>query len=229
MMLTAMIRAWLPKAPGFALDSPMAATGKTKLAGGVGVLMTNKEPPAMSQGKDNEETEKRLSAALRAGDGILLMDNVDRAVGGDFLCSMLTSEMVAPRILGLSENVRLPSNVLLCITGNNTVIDGDAAQRFLICRLDAGMERPDLREFDFDCIKEMKQDRWELVVAALTVLRGYFVAGKQGKLVPFRDYHDWSVVRGALDWLGLPDPADTRDKIMEADPKRDELLELVGL
>lgn len=227
--LTGMIRPGLPTAPGFAFDSPVAANGKTKLVGLDGILMTGQQPPAMSQGKTDEETEKRLSAALRAGDPILLMDNCDRAIQGDFLCSMLTSEMVSPRILGLSENMRLPSNVLFCATGNNLVIAGDAAQRFLICRLDAEIERPDQREFDFDCVEEVMRDRAELVVAALTVLRAYFVAGQPESLTPFRDYYDWNVVRGALVWLGYPDPADTRDQIMEADPKRNELLELVKL
>ena len=57
----------------------------------------------MSQGSDEEETEKRLSVVLQAGDPVLLIDNCERALKGEFLCSMLTQEILQARILGRSD------------------------------------------------------------------------------------------------------------------------------
>ena len=42
-------------------------------------------------------------------------------------------------------------------------------------------------------------------------------------------FMDWEWIRGSLVWIGCADPADTRTSIMESDPKKDELLEVIQL
>lgn len=226
-MLTAIVRAMMRTCPGFGITAPVAGTGKSLLAETVGTLATGHAPPAMSQGKTPEEDEKRLAVALRAGDPVLLVDNCERPVEGDFLCSLLSQETVQARILGKSERVLMPTTTMVMATGNNLVLAGDAARRFVLCHLDAQVERPDQREFDFDPREEVLAEREALVVAVLTVLRAYHLAGRPGKLKPFGSFPDWDLVRGALVWLGLPDPAESREAVFENDPRRGELLELL--
>jgi hypothetical protein len=182
----------------------------------------------MSQGKTPEEDEKRLAVALRAGDPVLLVDNCERPVEGDFLCSLLSQETVQARILGKSERVLIPTTTMVLTTGNNLVLAGDAARRFVLCHLDAKVERPDQREFDFDPREEVLADREALVVAVLTILKAYHLAGRPVKLKPFGSFPDWDLVRGALVWLGLPDPAESREEVFENDPRRSELAELLA-
>jgi hypothetical protein len=228
-MLTALVRMSLRHSPLHVFDAPTAGTGKSLLAEAVGLLATGVKPAAMSQGKSPEEDEKRLSTVLMAGDPVIHIDNCELALSGDFLCSMLTQEVVQARVLGLSERQILPSTALVLASGNNLTLIGDVSRRAVICRLDARVERPDTRDFDFDCHEEVQAERPDLVVAGLTVLRAYHVAGRPVKLPAMGSFPDYAWIRGALVWLGCADPADTRESILDADPRRDELINVMEL
>ncbi|MBS1819606.1 MAG: hypothetical protein JSU08_16860 [Acidobacteria bacterium] len=234
-MLSAIVRPVLRNAPMHNFDAPSAATGKSKLAAAVGVYATGVEPPAMSQGKSPEEDEKRLSTALVAGDTVVHIDNCEREVGGDFICSVLTEAVVQARILGLTERRLIPNTALLLASGNNLVIAGDLCTRSVICRLDAQMERPDTRRFDFEPLDVLRAHRAQLVVDGLTVLRAYRLAQQRGEqatvdgqpLRPMRSFSDYEWIRGALVWLGYADPADTQQAVLDNDPKRDEVRDVM--
>jgi hypothetical protein len=214
-------------APLHGNDSPTPGTGKTIQAETVGIIGTGSLPAMMSQGPSDEELEKRIATALRAGDRVIVIDNVERPLGGDFLCSVLTQERVQARILGKSERVVLPTAAVIIATGNNLQLAGDAARRAVKGRIDSGHERPDKREFPFDPRQLARQRRPQLVAAALTILRAYHVAGRPLKLTPMGSFEDYSLVRGAIVWLERADPARTREAIFTADPKRDELADLL--
>lgn len=228
-LLTALVRGSLRTSPLHGCDAPVAGMGKSLLAEMPGLLATGFRPPALSQGKSDEEDEKRLSTVLFAGDSVIHIDNCERPISGDFLCSLLTQEIVQARILGLSERRVLPSTALILASGNNLTFAGDTSRRAVICRLDAGVERPDTREFDFDCHAEVLASRPELVVAGLTILRAYVVAGRPERLTPMGSFNDWEWIRGALVWLGRADPAETRDAILDNAPRKDELLTVMDL
>jgi len=228
-LLTALVRLSLRTAPLHALDAPTAGTGKSKCAEMPGLLATGCRPPALSQGKTAEEDEKRLSTVLFAGDSVIHLDNCEREIAGDFLCSLLSQEVVQARILGLSERRILPTTALVLASGNNLTFAGDVSRRAVICRLDAQVERPDTRVFDFDCHAEVLAARPELVVAGLTVLRAYRLAAPGLRLTPMGSFEDWEWIRGALVWLGCADPAETRASILDSDPRKDELLVVLDL
>lgn len=227
-VLTALIRRNINTAPLIAIDAPTAGTGKSLLSEVISIIATGNLPAMVSQGKNAEEDEKRLSSMLAAGDPIIVIDNCERPVEGDFLCSMLTQELVQTRILGKSEMIRLPSNCLVLATGNNMVIAGDMARRVLMCRIDAKEERPDTRQFSFDPRDEARKRRGELVVAGLTVLRAYHVAGYPKKLDKIGSFEQWNTVREALVWLGQADPAETRNVIIAHDPRKAALAEVLN-
>jgi hypothetical protein len=183
----------------------------------------------MSQGKSPEEDEKRLSTVLHAGDAVILIDNCDAPLEGDFLCSMLTSDKVQARILGLSERRVLPCTALVLATGNNLTFQGDVSRRAVICRLDAKMERPDSRKFDFDAQIDLAGNRPALVVAALTSMRAYMLADDKPTFTSVGSFPDWDLIRGTLIWCGYADPADTRNAVLNDDPRKAELMEIIRL
>lgn len=228
-VLTALVRAMFPSAPLFAIDAPAAGTGKSLLAETISIITTGHKPAMMSQGKSDEENEKRLSSVLMAGDQVIVIDNCDRPIEGDFLCSMLTQEMVQPRILGKSETRRLPTRCVVIATGNNLILSGDVTRRTLICRLDARVERPDQRQFDFDCRDEAFQRRPQLVTAGLTMLRAYIAAGRPCPVASVGSFERWNLVRETLVWLGCADPASTRDRVLSDDPQKAVLLDLLRM
>jgi hypothetical protein len=162
-----------------------------------------------------------------AGDGIVVIDNCDRPISGDSLCTVLTTEEWGARILGKSEVAKTPTNALFMATGNNLEVAGDMGRRTLVCRLDPQTERPDLVEHDFDPREEAAENRTQLVAAGLTILRAYIAAGRPKQSTPIGSFREWNLVRDALLWLGLPDPAVTRERIMLDDPLKSELAGLL--
>lgn len=226
-LLAAMVRPGLGSMPLHAFDAPTAGTGKSKLAEMAGLLACGQVPPALSQGKSPEEDEKRLSTVLHAGDPVILIDNCDLPIQGDFLCSMLTQETVQARILGRSERRILPSTALVLATGNNLTLEGDVSRRTVICRLDAKMERPDARKFDFEPQADMLADRPGFVVAALTAMRAYILANDKPALRPMGSFPDFDLIRGTLVWAGYDDPGETQKGIFDADPRKTELMEIM--
>ena len=55
------------------------------------------------------ETKKTALAILIAGDPVVMIDNVDRPLQGDWLCTALTSETFAGRVLGVSHMAHVPT------------------------------------------------------------------------------------------------------------------------
>jgi len=228
-VMTALVRRMFPSAPLFAIDAPTAGSGKSLLSEIVCIIATGHKPAMMSQGKSDEENEKRLSSVLMAGDPVIVIDNCDRPIQGDFLCTMLTQEKVRPRVLGQSEVRNVPTGSLVIATGNNLELAGDITRRTLFCRIDTGTERPDQLDYSFDAIVETTQMRPRLVVAALTILRAYIAAGRPMPLKKIGSFEQWGLIREALVWLDQPDPALTRELVMADDPYKAVLVDFLRL
>lgn len=225
-MLTAVCRKSLRTAPAHAIDATSMATGKTLLCDVISMLATGRSAAAISMGQTREEFNKRLFSILLQGDPVVVIDNIDREVESDEFCSVLTAPEWQNRVLGESENRVVPTNVLFLPNGNNIRFKGDMTTRVIVCRMDTGLENPGSRYFDRDLRAYVPENRPELVAAALTVLRSFIVAGRPGasSLEPFARFEDWSnLVRGALVWLGEPDPLLTREAVVSIDPARENL------
>ena len=102
---------------------------------------------------------------------------------------------------------------------------GDVTRRTIVGRLDAGIERPELREFTTeDPVVTLKRERPKYVAACLTILRAYIVAGAPEQTRPLGSFEGWSrLVRDALVWLGEPDPVQTIERTRTEDPQREAL------
>jgi len=99
-------------------------------------------------------------------------------------------------------------------TSNNARVMGDTTRRLLPVRLVSNMERPEDRTgFDIpNLAQHVAKHQPQLVVAALTELRAWFVAGCPAEeLKPWGSFEAWShVIRNPLVWAGWPDPAESR-------------------
>lgn len=202
-LLTAAIRAALPTAPGIALDAPAAGTGKTLLGKAIGLLATGSVPAVLSPAEDEPETRKRLFAALREGTRVLLWDNVREPLGNAALDAFLTADTFSDRILGVSETASLPNRAQFIATGNNLRLTGDTCRRIFLARLDAECEQPYARDFGFDPIQRIASERMHYVVAALTIIRAFIVAGRpklgSGRTASFELWDD--LVRQPICWI----------------------------
>ena len=110
------------------------------------------------------------------------------------------------------------SNSVVIANGNNLIIQGDLTRRTICGRMDAGVERPELLKFEYSPLDDARENRAELVMACLTVLRAYHVAGRPVREV-LGGFEQWSyLIRGALIWLGEADPAATMEELHKNDP-----------
>ena len=227
-ILTTLDRRSMATAPLHTFNSPAAGTGKSLLVDICAMLATGRLMPVIAQGKTEEELEKRLGAALLAGDTAGSIDNCDRTLEGSFLCQALTQHRLNIRILGQSRNIETPVNATLFATGNNLMLAGDIIRRALRCSMDAKCERPELRSFSVNAIDFAKQQRGGLVIAALTVLRAWHVAGEHISLSTFGSFEQWSRrIRAPLVWLGKTDPCETIAEIRDNDPYRAALVAVI--
>jgi len=231
-MLTAVCRRSLRTAPMHGFTAPTMGTGKSLLTDAVALLAMGRPATVLNQSGDGdgEEERKRLMSVLMQSDPVVVIDNVDRPMGGARMCSILTQETWQDRMLGGNDQGHVSTRTLWLVNGNNLEFREDMSRRAILCTMDAGMERPAERKFDVDLKSEVPRRRHELVPAALTVLRAFIVAGRPGleKLTPFGGFEDWSnLVRGALVWAGEPDPHETQADVAAVDSVREELSSLI--
>jgi len=221
-ILSAFDRRSMMTAPLHAYTSPTAGTGKSLLVDLVCILLTGQLAPVISQGKSEEEFEKRLDAALLCSDQIISVDNCDRELTSNRLCQALTQQTVKVRRLGYSENVSVPVTSIFFATGNNLIVGDDLTRRTLLCRLDAGMAQPELREFKSNVLEQARAQRGKLVRAVLTILRAWHAPGTTVGIKPaLGSFEDWSFrVRSPLMWLDQVDPALSMETIRANDPAR---------
>lgn len=220
-IITALLRRVLPAAPLFAITAPSPGTGKTLLCETLAIVATDRRASVMSLGHDDAEFEKRLGGVLLAGDAVISIDNIERALRGDLLCQIATQQFVRLRPLGGSGMLNVPTHSLLVATGNNLAIIGDLKRRVLMVRLDAHTERPEQRNFDRNHLDEIKGQRGAIIADALAIVGAYLAAGepKIAGLYGFGGFEEWDrMIRRPLVWLDLPDPLLAAEGLRDQDP-----------
>ncbi len=224
-LMTPRVRKACRAVPLHAITAPKMASGKTLLATISGYLSSGRAPAMMSQADDPTDERKRILAVLIEGQEVSVIDNVERELKSDALCSILTEPRFSDRLLGASKTVTVPSASTWFVTGNNLVVVGDLTARAISCALDPRCERPEEREFNVDLHKIVPERRAELAVACLTITRAYLAAGEPKLPIPnFARFEGWSrFVRQPLVWLGMEDPCKGRERIEGRDPVRAQL------
>ncbi|WP_296639296.1 hypothetical protein [Roseinatronobacter sp.] len=236
-ILTAAIRPVLPTAPAIAFDAPIQGSGKTLLAACIGALIEGRAPDVWphTQGRDDEETRKRLFTALRTGGKALIWDNVTGVFDSASMAAFITADAMVDRVLGKSEAIRIPNRALLILTGNNLSLAGDLPRRVIICRIDPETGQPFARQFDLDPLQHVLQNRMAMLTAACTLIRARFTHMQQpapGRLASFEAWDD--LVRQTVVWADTAlrpsefgDPVDLVREAPAADPEADALFALL--
>jgi hypothetical protein len=219
-LLTPLARfAFAGPAPLFLVDANVRAAGKGLLLDCISRVVTGERFTVATYTDDEDELRKRITAIALAGDRLVLFDNLEGNFGNAVLDAALTGTAWKDRVLGANRMAEAPLYMAWYATGNNVSIAADTARRVCHIRLESDKERPEERR-DFrhpDLLAWVGRERQRLLAAALTILRGYFVAGRPDQRLPaWGSFEGWSsVVRAAVVWAGLPDPAETRLRLQE--------------
>lgn len=227
-LISGVLRPVLDAAPMILFSAPTPGTGKSLLAHMTAALATGQNARVMSWSTaDAAENPKALTGALISGDPVIVIDNLSAGLQSDFLCSMLTEPEMSLRVLGRTGQNRVPCRALVLGTGNNASVLGDLNRRVLVSTLDAGVERPELRQFKNRPVEDALAQREELVNAVLTMARARIAEGpEKGPL--WSSYGDWCwLVRDTLVWLGMPDPIEVVQDQVALDPERQLQLDLM--
>jgi len=219
--------------PLMLIDANVRGSGKSRLCDVISIVTTGRTMPRMAYAHDDCETRKRITSIALAGDSQVLFDNIAGELGCPALDAALTAPTWEDRRLGVNETVSIPLTTTFFATGNNVMLVGDTSRRTLHVRLDSPLEHPEERT-DFkhpDLLAWIRDQRATLLGAALAILRAYFLAAcPDMKLVPWGSFEAWSrVIRGAIVWIGLPDPAETREELRRtADAEATEIASLLS-
>jgi hypothetical protein len=201
-------------APLFLTDANIRGCGKALSASCGAIISTGRAFATAIYSHDPVEMQKTITAIAIAGEPLIMLDNLAGAFGNSSLDAALTSTEWQGRILGRTEQPRVPLAVCWYATGNNCVIAADTARRICHIRIESPDERPEERDgfAHRDLLGWVRAERPRLLRAALTILAAYCNAGRPMKtLKPWGSFEGWSdLIRQALVWIDLPDPADTR-------------------
>jgi len=229
-MVTGLVRHALPSAPVFGFSAPTSGTGKSLLAEIVGIVVTGRVPVPLSLPPTEEEAAKVFSSVLMSGAPLMYLDNLERPLDGEALCTICTQSSYQARLLGTQQVREIRTLITILATGNNLAARGDMRTRLLTCQLNAKVEHPEGRSFRRGDLRAFAlAHRRQLVTACLTILRGYLAAGLPPVDVePFGRFEKWSAwVRAALIWLGANDPCETRSRAEALDERGAQLAALL--
>ena len=225
-MLTAAIRPSLPLAPMFHIKAPQIASGKSYLSALIAAFAGPTTPSAYTFPSNDEECSKLLLSALLTGPSVVIFDNLTTDLFPyKSMCSALTEEHLTGRILGVSKTATVGTRTMFLSSGNNVAPIADMTRRVLTIALDPACESPATRRFAGDPLGLVQGARAQYVGYALTIVRAYICAGlPEQNLQPINSYGQWTrLVRSALAWLGLEDPAIGMFESMSDDPDTEML------
>jgi putative DNA primase/helicase len=228
-LMTPVLRGAIPVAPMHAIKASTAGTGKSYLIDVASAIANGRSCPVISVSPKAEETDSRFNGLLLGGFPMVSLDNVNGELGGDLLSQAITQPIVQVRRLGGSDIFEVESRATWFATGNGLRVKGDMTRRTIICNLDAGVERPEMRQFSRSPLNDVLTARGKYLAAVLTIARAYVAAGKPGRLAPPASFEEWSdLVRSPLVWLGCADPWATTESAREDDPELNILRSIVG-
>jgi putative DNA primase/helicase len=177
-----------------------------------------------------EEREKRIGAVLLNGTNMISMDNLENDLNDIVLNQMLTQPTVSVRVLSKSEIVKCEWRGTIFATGNNVQLVGDLIRRGLTCHLNAKMESPEKRQFKWDPIEDVMENRGKYIAACFTIARAYHFTKGIKRLPPLVSFEGWShFVKDSLIWLGEPDILAAMDAAKKKDPHVRAAEELVAV
>jgi hypothetical protein len=183
--------------------------GKTLLARVVGVLADGADPPLLPFTPVEEELRKTIGAYLRAGNGSVIgLDNAKVAAGGKVdssaLESLVSGSELARRILGKSELVRRPNDLVWMLTMNDTKASDDLVRRGLPVCLEYEGD-PAGRAFGADPVKYVRQHRVELL-GELAGMIDFWTAAGRPEGVEHHRFGEWvREVGGVMLACGFPE------------------------
>ncbi|WP_199740783.1 hypothetical protein [Legionella septentrionalis] len=226
-ILTAAIRPSLAHAPMMHVRAHAVGSGKSYLCALITAFATPQRGTPTTFPENDEECRKFLLAEYLRGPAVIEFDNLTTDIlPYKSLCTVVTSEFMSGRILGLSKTATVSTRSLLLSSGNNVTPIKDMTRRCITINLNPEVEIPAARTYKRpNLISEILQERERYVSAALTIIRAWIIAEKpRAECKSLAGFTEWSdLCRQTLIWLDYPDPALSIFNAITEDPDREQL------
>ncbi len=215
--------------PMFLFNGNVPGTGKGLLVDINWTIVTGGKAVLNPMPSNNDEVRKLITSFVGEASQLVLLDEITDSLGCGALNAALTGTTWKDRKLGHNQVIEGPLKFTMYGTGNNVILAGDMPRRVCQIRLESAEEHPEDRSgFKYPSVLEhVRLHRPQLLIAALTILRGFIAAGRPNQVIDnWGSFEGWSdLVRGAIVWCGLPDPGLTRVEVRDsADSDTESLL-----
>lgn len=186
--------------PLYIIEAPTPGSGKGLLAEVISIVTTGNPPSVMTEGHDDDEWRKRITARLLSAPPIILIDNIRRRLESSALSAALTARFWEDRYLGQTRIVTVPVTTTWLATGNNPALSDEIARRIIRIRLDTGMEHPWEREgFRHPNLRQwVQRNRAEILWAVLTLIRTWVVAGRPRGAEVMGSFESYAATMGGI-------------------------------
>ncbi|HEY1815569.1 MAG TPA: hypothetical protein VGG74_24645 [Kofleriaceae bacterium] len=196
--------------PLFLVRAPTPGSGKGLSLDAAAMIATGRLAPKRPPVANDDELRKAMLAYAIESPALIVLDNVAGSLGSPTLAFALTAGTLTDRLLGASESRTVPLRFVMAATGNNVQLRGDTGRRVIPIDLDPRVEHPEDRggwRYP-NLLDHLRVERPRLIAAALTILRGFVVAGRPDHGKPTKgSFEAWDrLVRGAIVWAGGADP-----------------------
>jgi hypothetical protein len=185
------------------IDKPAAGTGASLFVQVLALITTGRSVGFLAAPDKDEEWRKSITATLKDGAMLVIIDNVEKPLWAPSLAMALTTDLWKDRELATSHLLQLPQRATWFATGNNIKLRGDLPRRCYWMRMDAKMSqpwtRPPERFTHPDLLSWATDHRGELLAAVLTLVRGWQAAGRPRVKVPILGgFTAWADTLGSL-------------------------------
>lgn len=221
LFLQSAVRKSFAQAPLIGVDGPDTKVGKSYLIECAAELSTGRGVVNVPLGGNEDENEKRLSAAYLSGLAMFNIDNLRVELDGVMLLQSLTGRVGVRRFGQNTELTEVDSQATVTATGIDLKMANEMVRRGLMCKL----KRPENgHRYSHSPAEEIRANRGRYIADVLTVIRAYLAAGSPTLPVAYRPLEQcrgWHrFVRAPLLWLSIPDPVVSQDHIRRSDPVR---------
>jgi len=212
LVLTLAGRQAFTQSPTFGFDAAEAQIGKTnmiKIAYGVIYGGAAEQGRTLQKFPSTEdEIEKRFP--LWAKHPLVAFDNMTTSLASGALDLAITAGSAGTRLLGSNDPDKADllcdlSSVVFAYSGCNLAVGADQLSRTIVTRIKPSATKR--FDFDPDDATFYAAQRASAVSAALTLLKAFICAGMPQTDGPHCRFTEWSrLIRGAIKWIGMPDP-----------------------
>lgn len=210
LILTPFVRGLIPLVPLAVVDGLMMGVGKNLLADCIALVTTGVNADPLPYPDDDDEQRKVITSTFGTGAELFVFDEA-HYLHGKSLARALTATSYTDRILGVSRMARYPNTVTWVALGNQVKVGGDLARRVYRIALRPNDPDPERRETDQfhhpDLRTWTRENRAELIQAALTLVRAWYAVGQPAAptACSFGSFEVWErILGGILHHAGVP-------------------------